>query len=344
MTLSEQEGRRLRVKVHGKLVCDWLPFGNEDAAEQRVSLDTEFTVLQHAKPEPLTCELIIYNLTAQSREVMTAQQTRARETGWKAYQAIQSGATLVEEGGEAAAAASLVASTGLVEITAGYQDDIALLSRTQILAVNGINHVYNGVDWVTTIRSQDNRLPWQNAFVSSPVAPGISLRDVNRVLEASQQFLEGTLAEEAFTEQFPELLLKKPAAGFRNGFVLHGNPQQDASNIADTLRIEYYYLNGALVYTPKGSATSNVAVRLSKANNLLTAATGDRGFVTATTLLDHRIKPGRQVQLCEKNDITPIGGGIFRVDSVTHRGSNFDNAFNSVPILRPSVIDAKLNL
>lgn len=342
--LSEQIGRRLQVKIHGKIYCDWQPFGDEDSGEQSVSLDCTFTVLQHAKPEPLTCELILYNLDEQTRDFLTAQQTRARELAWKQYQAVQTGAILVEEGEEAATAQALVRSAGLVEIVAGYQDDTALLSRTQILAEGGIKHEYNGVDWVTTIRSQDNRLPWHNARVTQSIAPGTSLRDVNGVLEASQQVLEGTLAEEAFQKQFPELLLKRPSDGYRNGFVLHGDAKDHSAEISDALGIEYYYLNGDLVYTPKGSATSNVAVRLSKANNLLTTAPMDKNFQQVTTLLDHRIQPARQVQLFDKDDTTPIGQGIYRVDLVTHTGSNFDNAFHSVAVCRPSNIDAKLNL
>ena len=342
--MTSQLGRRIRISVHGEVVCDWLPFGDEDRSPN--SLDCAFTVLQHAKPEPLTCELTIYNRSEAARAKMTAIQTRARELGWKATEALQSGSITVEPGGEAAAAAALAVSAGLVKIEVGYQFDSALISRTQILAMNGIKHSYNGQDWVTTIRSQDGRLPWQNAFVSQPVAPGVSLRDVNRVLEASQQFLEGTLAEKAFTEQYPELLVHKSLPGAVNGMVLHGNTRDQNADILDTLGIEAFYLNGELIYTPKGAATFPDAVRLSRANNLLTAVPDDFGRYTATTLLDHKISPGRQVMLIDDDDVTPIGGGtgIFRVDQVTHSGDNFGGSFTSVAVLRPSGIDGASNL
>lgn len=337
-----QLGRQIRITVHGEVVCDWQPFGDEDRSPD--SLDCDFTVVQHAKPEPLTCELVIYNRSKEARERMTAVQTRARELGWKATQAIQSGATVVEPGGEAAAAAALAVSAGTVKIEAGYAYDNAVISTTQILAMGGIKHSYNGQDWVTRIRSQDSRLPWQNAFVSQPIAPGVSLRDVNRVLEASQQFLEGTLAEKAFTEQYPELLVKKSLPGAVNGLVLHGNTRAQNADVLDALGIEAFYLNGQLVYTPKGAATYPIAVRLSRANNLLTAVPDDFGRYTATTLLDHRIAPGRQVLLVDDDDVTPIGAGTFRVDQVTHSGNNYGASFTSVAILRPSNTDGANNL
>jgi hypothetical protein len=337
----EQFGRSITIFVHGVQLVRQRPDGDEDTTP---TLDCDFTVSRWVKPEPQPLSLTIYNLSQENRERLTQQQERARQIGWRRLQAVQSGAVLVLPGQEAATQQALVAQTGLVEIFAGYQTDASLLCRYQIMPQDGIDHVYNGVDWVTTIRAQDGRLPWQNAWVSESMVPGVLLRDIQRVLVASEEMLEGTLDEDTFAQAYPELLQYKPEPGYRNGYVLHGPTKDMNTDILETLGLEAFYRDGTLQYIRKGAATWPDAVRLSQANNVLAAPESmDRGFYKVKSLLDHRLEPGRQVQVFGVDDVTPIGAGIFRIDEVVHVGSNYGSPFDSTMILRPSNISAASN-
>ena len=337
---AEQFGRAIRVIVHGVELVNQLPSGDEDTTP---TLDCDFSITKWVKPEPQPLELTLYNLSRENRDRLTQQQQRAAQIGWKKIQAVQSGKVLVIPGEESAAMRALVADTGIVKIYAGYQE-AAQLCAYQILPQEGIEHTYNGVDWVTRIRAQDGRLPWQNAWVTESQAPGVLLRDVQRVLLASEELLEGTLDEETFAEAYPELLQYKPTPGYRNGYVLHGPTQEKNTDLLTTLGLEAFYRDGTLQYTIKGAATWPDAVRLSGANNVIGApAPMDRGFYRVVSLLDHRLEPGRQVQLYDSDDATPIGSGVFRIEEVQHTGSNYGSAFYSSMVLRPSGITAANN-
>ena len=330
----DQIGRSITILVHGITLVHQRPEGDESIDP---TLDCDFSVTRWVKPEPQPLELTLFNLSIENRDRLVQQQQRAAAIGWKKLQAVQSGAVLVLPGQEAATMQALVAKTGLVEIFAGYGDSALLLCRYQILPQDGIKHVYNGVDWVTTIRAQDGRLPWQNAWVSQSMVPGVLLRDVQKVLLASEELLEGTLDEETFASAYPELLQYKPTPGYRNGYVLHGPVKDMKTDLLETLGLEAFYRDGTLQYTRKGAATWTDAVRLSMANNLLGVPTEmERGFYTAQTLLDGRIEPGRQVKLVGRDDVSPIGVGTFRCDQVVHSGSNYGPSFYSTMILRPS--------
>ena len=337
----EQFGRTIRVIVHGVTLVDQRASGNEDIAP---TLDCDFQVTRWVKPEPQPLTLTVYNLSEENRNRLTQQQERAAQIGWKRLQAVQSGAVLVLPGQEAAVQQSLVAETGRVEIFAGYGDDAGRLCSYQIMPQDGIKHEFTGVDWVTTIRAQDGRLPWQNAWVTQSMAPGILLRDVQRVLLASEELLEGTLDEETFASAYPELLQYKPTPGYRNGYVLHGPTHEMNTDLLETLGLDAFYRDGTLQYTLKGAATWPDAVRLSTANNVIAVPEAmERGFYRAKSLIDHRLEPGRQVQLFGDDDITPIGVGTFRIEEVVYTGSNYAQPFDATMILRPSGITASAN-
>ncbi len=341
---AEQFGRSIRVVVHGIELVTQHPTGSEDFAN--ATLDCDFSVTKWVKPEPQPLSLTLFNLCEENRRRLSEQQDRARSIGWTKIQAVQSGAVLVEPGQEAETQAALVAKTGLVEIYAGYGTlSPPRLCQYQIMPQDGIRHVYNGIDWVTTIAAQDGRLPWQNAWVTQSMAPGVLLRDVQRVLDASEKMLEGTLDEETFANAYPELLKYKPTPGYRNGYVLHGPTHEMKTDLLETLGLEAFYRDGQLQYTIKGSATWPDAVRLSMANNVIGEPTPmEAGFYTVQTLLDHTIEPGRQVQLVGSDDVSPIGVGVFRCEQVVHTGSNYGAAFYSQAILRPSGLTPAANV
>ena len=59
------------------------------------------------------------------------------------------------------------------------------------------------------------------------------------------------------------------------------------------------------------------------------------GYYGAKARIDHRFRPGAQVQLVDENFIT-IGADLFRLDACRMTGSNYQAAFDADLELRPT--------
>lgn len=346
-----QFGRRIWVRVGNQVVTNINPNDSFEVNEAR-TLDVSFSTESHVKLEPLITEVQVWGLNERVRNQLLNEQNAAAAIAWEQYQAVQSGAVLVEEEQIAQFQQQLQFEGGIVEILAGYQDDAAVIARAQILP-NGIEHSYDGAGWVTTVRAQDTRYPWQNAFVSESVAPGVTLVDLQAALQLSEQFLTGEVDEATVAASIPSLLETKNFGGYANGRVLHGDSRNFEQEIADRLGYRRFLDRGQLRFISAAGTTFDEAVLLKlppKLDNgeitpggLLTYKIMKRGFVEATTLLNHRLTAGRQVVLQDARG-KPIGGGVYRVDYVRHVGTNSESSYHSEVTLRPVTIDLTRNI
>lgn len=338
-----QFGRRIRIRVGNQIVTDVDPAESFEVNEAR-TLDATFSTESHVKLEPLMTTVTVRGLNRQSRRQLTSEQDAAAKIAWEEYQDVQSGLVNIEDDQITQFQQQLVFQGGIVTIEAGYEDDFALIAKAQILP-DGIEHEYDGSGYVTTIRAQDTRYPWQNAFVSETVAPGVTIRDLQAVLQFNERFLTGDATqEEVIAAQTAGLLESKNFGGYANGRVLHGDSRNFEQEIAERLGYRRFLDRGVLRFIRADSVTFDEAVVLRLVpkrdtgqivpGGLLRYKELKRGFVEATALLNHRITAGRQVFL-QDEDSNPIGEGAFRVDYVRHVGSNFEATYNSEMTLRP---------
>ena len=346
-----QFGRRIKISVGNQIVTDVDPAVSFEVNEAR-TLDATFMTESHVKLEPLMTTVTVRGLNRQSRQQLTTEQDAAAKIAWEQYQAVQSGATLIEDEQIAQFQQQLVFQGGIVTIVAGYDGDSALIAKAQILP-DGIEHEYDGAGWVTTIRAQDTRYPWQNSFVSETVAPGVTIVEMQAALQLSEQFLLGEVDQATVAAKVPGLLESKNFGGYANGRVLHGDSRNFEEEIAARLGYRRFLDRGQLRFIDAASTTLDEAVVLQLVpkrdtgvpvpGGLLRYKELKRGFVEATTLLNHRLTSGRQVLMRDEFG-APIAGGIFRVDYVQHSGSNFDLTYNSQVTLRPVTIDLTANV
>jgi hypothetical protein len=340
------------VTVGNIVVTDVDPAAFDES--QRRSLDVSFSTESHTKLEPLATEVTVYGLSEVVRTQMLAQQKAAAGQAWQQYQQVLNASVLIEPE-QAVQFQSQLSFQGLqVRIEAGYQDDFGLIANATTMA-NGIKHRFDGAGWVTTIKAQDNRYPWQNGFVNEPIAPGVTMLDWDTLMSLSEGYLEGTTGADVINAKFPELLVRKDFAGYANGGVLAGQNRDIETEMMTALGLtRFVTAKGERVYLDLNAVTADEAVVLQaqgpqgvvpvpRPGGLLSYEEQSRGYYTATTLLNYKCTSGRQVLLQDQFG-APIGVGTFRIDHVRHTGSSFDGTYYSELMLRPTAIPQAFNV
>lgn len=344
-------GRRIRVTMGNVIVADIDPARPE--ASQLHSLDVSFTTEAHTKLSPLSTQVTVIGLNRETRARLSAQQKAASSIAWDQYQKVLTGAIQVTEEEQILQAQQQLVFQGLqLRIEAGYQDDFALIADAQALP-DGIKHDISGVP-TTTIEAMDGRYPWQNGFVSEPMAPGVTYRDWGLITQISEGYLTGAISTAEIEAQTPELLARKNFAGYLNGRVLTGDAALREQEMAETLGLTCFFDRGQKIYLNLNAVTQAEAVelRLIGSPRSTTPTPGgllsytepdDRGFVQVRTLLNHRLSPGRQVFVYDDLG-APVGAGVFRCEYVRHTGSTYGAEFNSEAVLRPVTIKVADNV
>lgn len=320
---------------------------------ERRSLDCTFTTEAHTKLDPMPTEVTIYGLSKVVRDQLLQQQKQAASQSWQEYQKVLNRSLLIEPESAVQVQQQLSFQGLQVRIEAGYEGDFGLIANATTLP-DGIKHRYDGNGFVTTIKAQDNRYPWQNGFVNESVAPGVTLRDMDLVNSLSQGFLEGDVSAAVIQEKVPELLVRKDFAGYVNGGILSGQCRDVEAEIARTLGLTLFYDRGQKVYLDLNAVTQDEAVLLQEkgpAGAVPTPSPGglleweeqSRGYISARCLLNYKLTAGRQVILQDRFG-DPIGVGVFRIDHVRHAGSAVEATYNSEVLLRPTAIPQALNV
>lgn len=187
------------------------------------------------------------------------------------------------------------------------------------------------------LRAMDGRIEWEGRFVKKSVGAGVDLRTISGVLAAAGDFMSGKTVDQAFEEQFPELAKRTggPAA-FEGGFVLFGQSQKANRQLCRDLRIQPFFVDGEVIYISQDTTILKEAITLIRGDTLQSALEQPLGRYQAVCLLDHRFRPGLQVNLREA-DGRPIGAGTFRLDEAQIVGAAGDQPFNATLSLRPTV-------
>lgn len=302
-----QFGRSARVIVDDILVAD---IKNGDVEK---SLAVNFDIVKNVSLEPNTTTVQVINLSQFNRDKLTRRIDEAKKLSFDKRSEIKA---------------------GTLKVSAGYEIP-ELISQTNIL---DIKHEKNGSTWVTTIKAQDGRLAWSNAFVKETLdAGGADLSTVKSVLNAVAKIQEGVESEQAFQQALPEYQVSKGTIGFRNGYVMFGPVREKYRDIFDALGINVWISDGRLVAAPRDLPLPGVAVVAQEGKGLLRAVKEEDRNYTITTLLNPKLEPGRQVHLLDKKG-KPIGVGVYRVNHSQWIGATMENEWVTTAELRPTAL------
>lgn len=293
-------------------ICDWDDGRTGSDPGEGASLDLSFEVEQHLEGEPQHARVTIWGLSEARRRESTAlvQQARLRSYRERAY-----------------------LRAGRLYLAAGRPDAFGPLLDTAVLRVR---HRRDGADWRSEFELIDGRAQWEEGVVRESTGDGVDLATVEEVLRAGEAFEAGEDAEGVFKKAFPELVAEAGAAPGSNK-VLLGSSVDANRDLARDLGLREFWSLGKLRYIPADGARGEPAVVLSVVETALSFDVDERGFGQLRALLDHRIAPGRQVTILDR-DGRPIGPETYRVERAIHRGATWENAWETTAELRPSTM------
>ena len=318
MSTTEKFGRSIRVYLQtgGQTVqlVDWrdgLPV--RKLGTNNISLKCSFTVRRSTNPQPHECDLSIWGLSRETRESLIRAYEEAEDVSWKKREAL---------------------ALGKIRIDAGYGTDVATLFVGD-LAPDGVRAEPQRPGHVMHLRALDGRIAWRGKFVNRTTSKNVDINTIRGVLASGSDYTAGKDADLSFERNFPSLVKKKKGfPGYESGYAIFGESRKHNQTLCDTLGIVPIFQDGEIRYMSKDIALLDTAVVLSAGRDasgrpglLLAAQPMGLGRYRVSTLMEHRLRPGRQVFLYDEIG-RPIGVGVFRVESMVATGTNRGQAFH----------------
>lgn len=283
-----------------------------------VSLQCSFVVRRSTNPQPHECEVRVYGLSRARREALVAAYEVAESTSYRARAEL---------------------GLGRLRIDAGYGDDAATLFVGD-LAPDGVQVEPQHPGHVVVLRALDGRIAWKGRFVNKSAGKNVDINTIRGVLEAGGDYMAGKDPDRVFEERFPSLVKRKQGfPGYESGYAIFGESRKHNRTLCETLGIVPFFQDGEVRYMSGDVALLDSAVELSAAEGglLLAASPLGNNRWRASTLMEHRLRPGRQVHLYDETG-KPIGVGVYRVESMVATGTNRGRAFGTEVDLVPTAL------
>lgn len=238
-------------------------------------LDIRFKIEKSTLREPNTCELEIANLNENNQASL--QQTNNTQ----------------------------------VSVRAGYEDDG---DPPPLLFTGDSRRIYtesDGVDFITFVTARDSGRSYNQGRISLSYSPGTSVITVLRDAVSQLGIGEGNLSD--FEAAYR---LRNGSDSFADGFVASGPARRVVNAIVRGAGLRWSVQNGSLQLQRRGEALQSQATLLTANSGLVDSPTvDDRGKVSAQSLLQPGLDPGRKVVL----DSRAVSGD-FEIRKVTFTG------------------------
>ena len=184
----------------------------------------------------------------------------------------------------------------------------------------------DGIDIITTIQARDFGRLYQLARVNKSYGPGTPVETVLRDLVSAMGVGPGNLEEFA-----PAYTLRNGSTNFADGYVTSGPVRRAMNALVRGAGLRWSIQNNALQLQRRGQPLQSTAALLRSDTGLVGSPTKDRkGVVTATTLIQSGLDPGRRVSLD-----TRLVSGEYEVRRVEYTGETRGNPWYANLELRP---------
>jgi hypothetical protein len=262
--------------------------GVQISGADSTKLDIEFTIERSLTPTSNTAEILVYNLSEQTRKTM--------------------------QGFDGAVPVELHAGSDPGPIDPGWQP--GLLFKGKLREITSANQ---GSDWITRVSSGDG--DEANKVVSFSIGPGASLTEaVNKLIKEMEVSIGN-----AKTAILGAGFLNGGGNQMPSGAVMHGSAGQQLERLLRSMGKSYSIQNGELQILESGKPDNQTAYVLNIDNGLVgspeiatiknAAGVKVKGGCKFRSLLTSEIYPGRQVKIESKQV-----DGYFRVISCSYQG------------------------
>ena len=286
--MSDLFRRQWRIHV-GTIRIEGLGAG--DGAE-RAGLDCAFEIESTVQREPNTASLKIWNLSPQHRRILESSSTLPVQV----------------EAGYLNATSVLFA--GDVRVSESRRR--AAMHRTSAGRYGRLGKTNDIVDVCTEIEAEDGGTAWRSARVQRSYSAGTSVSAVLADCVDALGIGRGNLADFDAAAR----IAGGDIQTYNEGTVLTGAAHAELDRIVRSCGLTWSVQKGALQLRGGAQSITMTAVRLSPGSGLLgSPSVGADGYVTATSLLNGTLSPGRPVVL-ESRDVS----GSYSVRRVRHVG------------------------
>ncbi len=209
-------------------------------------------------------------------------------------------------------------------IEAGYVNNLTQLFSGNLTFAR---HEREGTDWVSMFEAGDGSVLLQSSRINESFAPGTSIDTViNRVVECSG-LGPGNVAEELSKGNFRGALTE-----FKKGYTSSGKCADELKRLTESAGLNFSVQDGQVQLLRAGGTNGDDAVVLSASTGLIGAPeVGEDGIVSARSLLQGKLSPGRPVSITS----TLIDTAFFRIEKVTHTGDTAGDDWYSDIEARP---------
>ncbi len=265
-------------------------------------LRINFKCLKTNESTPNTAQVEFYNLSERTRNILAARNTVLQLT--IGYQ----GLTSTGQANNAVAGNPGLGTVFIGNVTKVKHDK---KKKFELAVTNKLENT----DLITSVDVGDGDNQYRNAYLDKGYPAGTKLLTVINDLIASTGLTIGPKVE-------------IPDYTYTQGFATTGLTRSQLDYICDNFNLEWSIQDQTVQVISKTGNTNNTVLLVSPQTGLVHSPNLTSFGVEFTTLCDHRLLPGRQVQLTSKF-INGGKGKIYKIRRVTHHGSNWNGDYVS---------------
>lgn len=256
------------------------------------NIDTQlrvvFNIDKNSDKSPNKAEVTVFNFNLANRAALKTGNQIAQETR----------------------AAGLAYDWPLV-IEAGY------MGSREVIFTGNITYATSkkeSTDWVTNIECGDGETKFRENRINKAFGPGTTVAQVALECSVALDVGPGNIGEKLGTGIF-----RDGYGVFSQGYVASGASQEVLDDLLSSAGFTWSIQDGNLQILAPEDTTFEEIVVLSKEFGLVgSPEVGDKGIVTAKSLLQGKIRPGRRIIIQSE-----MVSGTFKIDKVSHYGDTF---------------------
>lgn len=187
--------------------------------------------------------------------------------------------------------------------------------KTGLQNTSPIKTKLENTDLVTTVDVGDGDNQYRNAYLDKGYPANTQLQTVLNDLAASMGLNLGPIVD-------------IPSYAYQQGFAVTGLSRDQLDQITNNFDLEWSIQNQSVQIISKTGTAKVSTIVVNSQTGLIRVPNPTNFGVEFTTLCDHRLLPGRPVEITSKY----LSGGTpqsYKIRKVTHRGSNWDGDFVS---------------